>query len=274
MLLVPALALALVGTACGSDDDGDESSDTTGADTPAVETINAGTLTACTDFPYAPFEFGEPGQEQGIGVELVRAIAERLDLEASFRDTDFDGIFAALAAGQCDLVSSSVTITEERKQNNAFTDGYFEINQSLLVRKGDEAKYADLPALKGKVIGVQSGTTGADYAKANAPDSQIKEFTGADELFTALKAKQIEAVLQDFPVNAYNAKTTGESVVAKVFEAAEKETYGFALKKDQTVLLDAVNDALAELKESGEYDRIVEKYIPQDEEGGATTTTD
>jgi polar amino acid transport system substrate-binding protein len=271
LALLGVLALAVA--ACGSDDGDDASTDTTGADTPALETIKSGTLTVCSDMPYAPFEFGDPGSEEGVDVDIMRAIGEQLDLDVTFRDTDFDGIFAALAAGQCDVVASSVTITEERLENNAFTDPYFEINQSLLVREDDKAKYPDLASLKGKTIGVQSGTTGADYAKANAPDSQIKEFTGADELFTSLKAKQIEAVLQDLPVNAYHAKTTGETAVAKVFESTEKESYGFAVKKDQTILLDALNDALAEVRSSGEYDRIITKYLgEQDGATGATST--
>jgi polar amino acid transport system substrate-binding protein len=142
----------------------------------------------------------------------------------------------------------------------------------LLVRKDDQSRYPDLASLEGRTIGVQSETTGADYARVNAAESQIKEFTGADELFTALKAKQIDAILQDFPVNSYNARTTGDTVV-KVFESATPETYGFAMKKDRTILLEAINDGLAELRSSGEYDRIVAKYIPADDGGGEATTT-
>ncbi|HET9444222.1 MAG TPA: basic amino acid ABC transporter substrate-binding protein [Acidimicrobiales bacterium] len=253
-----AVAALLLGVAaCGdSDDDGGE-----GAGPGGLDTVDSGTLTACTDFPYAPFEYEEGGEFVGIDVDIVTAVAGKLDLEASFRDTDFDGIFGSLAAGNCDLVASSVSITDERKETMDFSTGYYEINQSLLVRTEDASRYADLESLAGRTIGVQSGTTGADYAKENAEDATIREFTGADELFTALKAKQVDAVLQDLPVNAYHAATAGDSEVSKVFSSDAKEEYGFAFRQDSDELREAVDSALEELKSDGTYAEILEKYL-------------
>lgn len=254
--LAVMLVVVLTASACG--DDGDDGG---GATASGIDTISAGKLTACSDLPYAPFEFGEAGKEEGIGVDLLKAIAEKMELEAVFRDTDFDGIFAALKAGQCDVIESSVTITDERKKENDFSDGYFKIQQSLLVRKGDETTFNDLAALKGKTIGVQSETTGADYAKENAKDVSIKEFTGVDEMFSALKAKQIDGIVQDYPVNAYNARTTGETAVSKRFDSADVEEYGFVIPKGKTELKEAIDKGLQELKDDGTYDTIVKKYL-------------
>ncbi len=259
VLVVTALALA----ACGSSEDGESGTGEHGDDHASLGTIRAGKLTVCSDVPYAPFEFEEGGQLKGIDVDLVKAIADKLDLEAEFRDTDFDGIFAALAAGNCDMIASSVSITEERKKENNFSQGYFEINQSLLVRKGDESSYTDFSSLSGRTIGVQSETTGAEFARVQAAAAgvEIKEFTGADELFTALKAKQIDGVVQDFPINSYNAETTGDTVVSKVFTEAEEEEYGFVIPKKSTALLEAVNEALDELRKDGTYDKVLERYL-------------
>jgi len=258
-LVVSALALA----ACGSSEDGESGTGEHGGDHASLGTIRAGKLTVCSDVPYAPFEFEEGGQLKGIDVDLVKSIADKLDLEAEFRDTDFDGIFAALAAGNCDMIASSVSITEERKKENNFSQGYFEINQSLLVRKGDESRYTDFPSLSGRTIGVQSETTGAEFARVQAATAgvEVKEFTGADELFTALKAKQIDGVVQDFPINSYNAETTGDTVVSKVFTEAEEEEYGFVIPKKSAALLDAVNGALDELRSDGTYDEVLERYL-------------
>ena len=265
-LIVLVAVLALLGAACGDDDDGDEGAggtDTTAAGTAGadLDLVSDGKLTACTDSPYAPFEFEQDGKFDGIDIELVRAVAGRLGLTADFKDVDFDAIFTALNAGECDIVASSVSITDERKKELDFSDGYFEINQSLLVRKGDEATLNDLDKFAGKTIGVQSETTGAAYARENAKDATIREFTGADELFTALKAKQVDAALQDQPVNAYNAKTTGETVVAKVFEEAEKEQYGFAMKKGSTELKAAIDDALEQVKADDTYPTILRRFL-------------
>ncbi len=266
-LLVLVAALVLVAGACGDDDDDASggTSDTTATNTPVtgtdLETVQSGKLTACTDVPYAPFEFEENGAFDGIDIELVRAVAGRLSLEPDFKDVDFDSIFTALNAGQCDIVASSVSITEERLKTLDFSAGYFTINQSLLVRKGDEATYGDLDKLKGRTIGVQSETTGADYARANAEGSTIREFTGADDLFSALKAGQVDAALQDLPVNAYHAQTSGDSVVAKTFTEAEQEQYGFAMKKGSTALKQAIDEALEQVKSDDTYPTILRRFL-------------
>lgn len=260
LAVVGALALLLTG-ACGDDsNDSTGSSDDRGS---ALPLVDAGTLTVCSDIPYAPFEFEDAGEVTGIDIDLMRAIAKKLDLDVEVVDTDFDGIFAALSAGKCDVIASSVSITDERKKNNDFTSGYFEINQSLLVA-ADEADVIDsLDDMAGKVVGVQSETTGATYASERAGDVgyTIKEFTGADELFTALKAGQVAGVLQDFPINSYHAETTGDSAVAVVFDSDEVEEYGFVVKKGNDELLTAIDDALADLRSDGTYDDILAEYL-------------
>lgn len=265
-LLVLVAALALLGAACGDDDDVETSATSTtaaGGGTPGenLDLVSEGRLTACTDIPYAPFEFEQDGKFDGIDIELVRAVAGRLGLTAEFKDVDFESIFAALNAGECDIVASSVSITPERLETLDFSEGYYEINQSLLVRKGEEATLGDLDKLAGRTVGVQSETTGAAYAQANAKGATIREFTGADELFTALRAGQVDAALQDLPVNSYNAKTTGETVVAKVFTEAEKEQYGFAMKKGSAELKAAIDGALEQVKADDTYPTILRRFL-------------
>lgn len=273
-LFVLFALVALLAGACGDDGDGDSSPDTTqgtapnqnAGDTAAqgrnLRTVTAGKLTVCTDIPYAPFEFEQDGKVVGIDAEIMRALGGRLDLGIEFRDTDFDGIFAALKAGNCDVIASSVSITEERQKEFDFSNGYYDIVQSLLVRKADEATYKDLPDLRGRTVAVQSGTTGADYAKAQAGANgyQVREFTGADEVFTALKANQVDAVLQDYPVNAYNAQTSGETVVVKRFEG-QKEQYGIVIPKGRDDLKKAIDDALARIRADDTYNTILRTYL-------------
>lgn len=245
--------LALLASSCGGDSGSGSSS--------GVKTVKSGTLTVCSDIPYAPFEFEENGKQVGIDIDLVTAIAAQLDLKVAIKDTDFDGIFAALAAGQCDMVASSVSITDERKANNEFTQGYYEIRQSLLVRKADVNKYKSLTDLAGKPIGVQSGTTGEDYTRSHLPQgASVRAFTGADELFTALKAGQIEGIVQDLPVNAYNAEKSGDTAVSARL-ASDPEQYGFVIKKGNTALRDAADKALTELKNNGRHAEILKKYL-------------
>ena len=261
LLLVTVLALAATG--CGDDDEEEAESGTGSASAVAeVDTIESGVLTVCSDVPYAPFEYeDESGEIIGVDIDLMRAIGEKLGLELEVKDTDFDGIFAALAAEQCDVIASSVSITDERKENNEFTQGYFEIQQSVLVRKGEAETYKALADLAGKTIGVQSETTGEAYAQENKPDgAKITSFTGADEMFTALKAGQVDAVLQDFPINAYHAETSGDTEVAFKLDS-EPEEYGFVIKKGNTELRDALDEALTALRDDGTYDEVLEKHL-------------
>lgn len=260
-LAVAGLALA----ACSSDDGGDTTSGSSsgsgsGSAAEAPPTIEKGTLTVCSDIPYEPFEFEGDGPSgyTGFDIDLLAAVAETSSLELSVSDVDFDGILGNLAADSCDVVASAVTITDERAEQVDFTESYFDADQSLLVKT--DTDIAGLDDLDGKTIGVQSGTTGETYANDNTPDgAEVKSFDGADALFAAIESGDIDAILQDFPVNAYRA--TQDDSVDVVEEYTTDEAYGFAVKKDNTELLDALNAGLTSVRDDGDYDTIYEEYF-------------
>jgi polar amino acid transport system substrate-binding protein len=251
-------ALSLVVAACGGSSD---SSDTTTAGGGALELVKDGALTVCSDAPYEPFEFqAEDGTWTGFDMDIMRKIAESNDLELEVSVQPFDGIWLAPAAGKCDVVASSMTITEERTQAADFTDTYFNAFQSLLVRKADAEVYTTLESLKGKTIAVQTGTTGEAYAKANATDSKIQSFDEASAMFLALESNQVDAVLQDYLINKERADKQGTSAVSAKFEETPEE-YGFAVEKGNTALLQILNKGIQDLRDSGDYDTIYNKYF-------------
>ncbi|CAN5521336.1 basic amino acid ABC transporter substrate-binding protein [soil metagenome] len=253
--------------ACSDDDGGDTTSGSSsgsgsgsGSAAEAPPTIEEGTLTVCSDIPYEPFEFEGDGPSgyTGFDIDLLAAVAETSSLELSVSDVDFDGILGNLAADSCDVVASAVTITDERAEQVDFTESYFDADQSLLVKT--DTDIAGLDDLDGKTIGVQSGTTGETYAKDNTPDgAEVKSFEGADALFAAIESGDIDAILQDFPVNAYRA--TQDDSVDVVEEYTTDEAYGFAVKKGNTELLDALNAGLTSVRDDGDYDTIYEEYF-------------
>ena len=283
-LAVLALPLALIAAGCSKDKSSDTTAapaettvaaavdstaaaDTAAADTTAaaVKTATAGKLVVCSDIPYAPFEYytnGADGAVTGIDVDILNGIAGTIGLTTEYIKTPFDGIFAALKSGSCDMIASSVSITPERKQANDFTNGYFKIQQTILVRSADAA-LNDLPALKGKTVGAQAGTTGSTFATAGASANgyTVKDFQGADDLVTALKAGQVDAVIQDSPINGYAAtKSSGELVVSKIFDG-EGEEYGFVVPKDNPGLTAALNTGLDTIRADGSYKAILTKYL-------------
>lgn len=254
---ISALALTAVATlalgACGSDDSGTTDS---GADV-----IKSGTLSVCSDVPYPPFEDFDKSSDsgyKGFDVDIVSEIAERLDLELAIQDSSFDALQSgqSLNAGSCDLVASAMTITEDREKNLDFSDGYYDSQQSLLV--ASDSDIAGIDDLDGVKVGVQQGTTGKTYTEQNAAGAEIVTFPSDAEMFQAIKAGQVEALLQDLPVNLDHA-TDGAYKVVETYETDEQ--YGFAIKQGNTQLVEDVNEALSEMRDDGTYEEIYNKYF-------------
>lgn len=248
---------ALLLTACGSSS-GDASSTDTAGGAPT-----GGAVAVCSDIPYKPFEFEVDGKTTGFDYDVVTAVAATFNQTADFRTTPFDTIIPSLVAGDCKMIASAMTITPERAEQVNFTDPYFDADQSLLVLTTNAETYKTLDDLAGKTIGVQSGTSGADFAEANKPaGATIKEFQTGEDAFPALLSGDVDAVLQDYPVNAYRATQEPDTfVVTEKFPTGEQ--YGFAVPKDNAELLADLNAGLATIKANGTYDRIFAQWFGQ-----------
>jgi polar amino acid transport system substrate-binding protein len=157
------------------------------------------------------------------------------------------------------VAAAGMTITEKRQKVLDFSSPYFDATQAMLVKKGSPVK--SLKDVAGKSIGVQLGTTGADYVRANAPKSaSIKEFEDLALLTTAVKTGQIDAGVNDNGVLLDYAKTNPDTEVATEFDTGEQ--YGFAVAKGKNdELLKTVDDIIASSKKNGEYDKIYKKYF-------------
>ncbi|AXH97335.1 ABC transporter substrate-binding protein [Ornithinimicrobium avium] len=272
---VAGLVLSL--SACGSDDGADAGDTGTGTGTGDVaaadlDLVTDGTLTVCSDVPYPPFEdFDEsaPSGFSGFDIDIVQAVADGLGLDLAVKDSSFDGLQSGLSlnAGECDLAASAMTITDDRKKNLDFSEGYYDSLQSLLVPAGSDI--TAIGDLAGKKVGVQQGTTGEAYTKENAADADIIAFPSNAEMFQAIQAGQVAALLQDLPVNVDNAKKSdGKFEIVEEYDT--EETYGLAIKKGNTALVEAVDKQLGELRESGEYDTLYDKYFSADDAAAST----
>lgn len=268
-------ALALVATACnGADEpalespDGSPAASPTGAESPAaadLDLVTDGTLTVCTDAPYAPMEFEEDGEFTGFDIELMRLIAQEIGLDGiEVINSGFDPITSGAVfqpPKQCDVAASSITITDEREESVDFSDPYFEADQSLLVKV--DSGIESLGDLAGRTIGVQTGTTGEAYAQDNAPDdATIRSFDDAGGLFVALEAGDIDAILQDIVVN--QGRTLEDDTVTVVETFPTDERYGFAFPEEGAEdLQEAVNAALQALMDDGSFDRLFKEWFPE-----------
>jgi polar amino acid transport system substrate-binding protein len=162
-----------------------------------------------------------------------------------------------LKTDRYDAVISCVTITEERKKEVDFSDPYYDAGQIVAVR-ADEAAIRSKEDLKGKRIGAQSNTTGLEQAKGLG-GSVVKEYEDVNMAFQDLANNQIDAVINDEPVSRRLAAVKpGFKVVGHVFT---KEQYGIVVKKGNAALLADINRALKKIRESGELQKLKEKWI-------------
>lgn len=260
-MLAVLSVLATMLAACGDGgDNGDNGApvEDTGGDLGLRE---AGVLLVGSDLAFAPFEFIEDSEEQGFDIDLMDEIGSRLGVEVEYVDANFDTIFQQLAAGDFDVIISAITITEERAETVAFTEPYFEATQALVVPTDSDITGVD--DLAGADVGAQAGTTGLDYANENFTESTITEFPDYPAAFTALESGGLDAVLADL---AFADEGVRESTELQIVEEIDtEEQYGIGVQLDNEALLDAINEALADIIADGTYEAIFTEWFPEGE---------
>ena len=215
-------------------------------------------LVVATNAEFPPYEYHDGGDIVGIDVEVAEAIAGKLGMTLEVEDIAFHSIIPELESGKADIGVAGMTVNEDRLKNVDFTDPYTTASQVIIVKEDSEIAGPD--DLKGKYIGVQLGTTGDIYASDYEADgSTIERYNKGFEAVQAMQQGKIDAVVIDQePAKVFVSQNEGIKILD---EALTVEEYAIAVKKGNTELLDQVNGALAELKESGELQAIIDKYI-------------
>ncbi len=273
LLLAALLCLGLA--ACGQPAaDNPDSSAAPSAD------VAAKPLVMATNAAFPPYEYKDGDNFAGIDVEIAGLIAEKLGRPLQIQDVEFGSIVGGVQTGKYDIGMAGMTVTEERKQSVNFSNTYATGIQSVIVPEDSEyASFEDfytgmtkdeegeeVPAgvKEGIKIGVQQDTTGDIYSSddpANwgfGEDNVVRYKTGADAV-QALKTGKVTAVIIDNePAKSFVASTTG----LKILEGSyAEEDYAIAIAKENTELLNAVNQALKELTDEGKIQEIINKYI-------------
>jgi ABC-type amino acid transport substrate-binding protein len=215
-------------------------------------------LTVGSDIPYPPFEQkASGGGYTGFDVELMEAIGEEIGREAEFIDSSFETIFRDVAQGKFEAVMSAATITPEREKVVAFSDPYYLSEQAILVKEGSSIK--GLADLKGLTVGAQQGTTGLELGKEKAEAGELRPYPEGPDAINALKAGTVEAVIIDAPVAANAVEETGGIEVAE--KVPTEESYGIAVAKEDTELIEQINEGLSATVKNGKYAKVYEKWF-------------
>lgn len=233
---------------------------------------DGGVLTMATNAEFPPYEYHEGDEIVGIDAEVAGLIAEKLGMTLEIEDMAFESVLAAVQTGKADIAMAGLTVTEDRLQTVNFTDSYATATQMIIVAEGSEI--ASVGDLDGKTIGVQLGTTGDIYVE-DIEGATIERYNKGFEAVQALTQGKVDAVVIDGePAKVFVSQTEGLVLLDEPFT---EEEYAIAIAKDNEELLEKVNTALNELKESGEFQKIVDKYINDgsdaEEETEAATET-
>ena len=260
-----AFAGALALTGCGNSDapaDAAGSADASGSDT--MQLVTDGTLTIGTSAEYELFEYMEDGEYKGFDLELAQAIADDLGLELKIENVDFDTIVPGVASGtKYDMGIAAITATPEREKEVGFTDSYYMDDQAIVTMADNTEitgdNYADALNAEGMKIAVQSGSTAEAFAKENFPNAELVPFKNATDCFAAVQSSQANALVTNRSVAAQLVATSfsNEQVIKQI---STGEEYAIAVNKDNTALLDALNDSIAKLTEDGTVDELMTKY--------------
>lgn len=259
---VAVLALGL--SACGNGGD-------TGANGDGERNLED-KYTVVTDTSYVPFEFQQDGELVGFDIDLINAIADEAGFELEFQNSNFDGIIPGLQTNSYDLAIAGIGITEERAQSIDYSDPYYQAGLITAVRE-DNTDINSVEDLDGKTVSTRMGSTSQQYLEENFPDAEIQPYEQLEQVYLAVENGRADATLYDEPNIAYYIETQGDSL-KMVGEAVDAVDFGIAFPKGSDDLREAVNEALATLKEDGTYDEIHSKWFGAAPEDDGATDTD
>ena len=271
-LLMLVLLASLVVVACGDDDDssGSSSSSTTAtADACAKDQLqltNSGQLTVGTDKPAFPpyFEDNDPTNGKGFESAVAYAVADKMGFskgDVKWTVVPFNSSYAP-GPKKFDFDINQISITPAREKAVSFSKPYYVAPQAVVIGKGSDLKVSSLADLKDATIGVQIGTTSLDAVnQVVQPSTQPKVFNDSNDVVTALKQNQVDAIVVDLPTAFYltAAQVPGSKIVGQ-FSAPGGDSFGLLLAKDSK-LTPCVDKAIAELDSSGELKQITDRWM-------------
>lgn len=209
-----------------------------------------------TNAQFAPFEYLEEDKIVGFDIDLLNLISKYSNLQFEIKDMSFDALIPSLQTKKIDLIIAGLTKTEDREKHILFSDPYFNSKQSVIIPKDKNVSFYD--DLKGKNVGVILGFTG-DTIMTEKNIANLKRFDSAFASISALNENKIDAVVLDDAV-ANNYIKNYENLKLANIESVE-ELCCIGARKNDTQLIEKINEALEKIRKSGEYDQLIEKYF-------------
>jgi polar amino acid transport system substrate-binding protein len=263
MVLGTMSLLALA--ACGNTSGTANSAATDGSSGALQEIKDSGKLVVgtCADYPPYEWHLVQDGEDKIIGfdIDIAQTIADELGVELEVIDMDFDGLIPALSTGKVDMIIAGMNPTEERKQSVDFTDIYYTQKDALVIKSEDAKNIRSENDLKKSSLATQKATIQEEYLLGNFPDAEIKSVPKWNTAILYLVTGKADAVLMvETVARRYVEENEGLEIADFDVSSTPNES-AIAVAKDSEEFLDAVNDILDEMEDSGKIEELIRTNI-------------
>lgn len=258
LFLTALAAAAAIMTGCS----GKESSSEAGGDSQEQEV-----LTVAMELAYPPFETkDEQGNPSGVSVDFMKDFGEYIGKEIRIENISFDGLIPSLQTGKADMVMSSMTITEERKETVDFSEPYANALLAVLTNKDSQITSVDDLNQEGKKVAVKTGSTGYLYAQEHLKSAEIIALQDESACVMEVSQGKADGFIYDQLTIYRNWQNNLDTTNAVFIPFQDVEPWGIAVKKGNTELLDQLNEFIETYREDGGFEELTEKYLSEEKE--------
>lgn len=258
LFLTALAAAAAIMTGCS----GKESSSEAGGDSQEQEV-----LTVAMELAYPPFETkDEQGNPSGVSVDFMKDFGEYIGKEIRIENISFDGLIPSLQTGKADMVMSSMTITEERKETVDFSEPYANALLAVLTNKDSQITSVDDLNQEGKKVAVKTGSTGYLYAQEHLKSAEIIALQDESACVMEVSQGKADGFIYDQLTIYRNWQNNLDTTNAVFIPFQDVELWGIAVKKGNTELLDQLNEFIETYREDGGFEELTEKYLSEEKE--------
>ena len=224
----------------------------------------AGVLRVGVSADYPPLVFERQGQIVGIEADNALAVGEIIGRKVSLINMPFDRLVPALLAGDIDVIMSGFSVTARRSEQVIFTDSYMRVGQMAILHRDKVASFAQPWAVyrPGVRIGVEPGTTGADFAERELKDAEVKFYQDSQAAFAALRSDQIDLYIHDAPTSWQLATTRENADLISLYSPMTEEMLAWAVRPGDDMLAGELNRALSVMKANGTLQYVLNRWIP------------
>lgn len=258
LFLTALAAAAAIMTGCS----GKESSSEAGGDSQEQEV-----LTVAMELAYPPFETkDEQGNPSGVSVDFMKDFGEYIGKEIRIENISFDGLIPSLQTGKADMVMSSMTITEERKETVDFSEPYANALLAVLTNKDSQITSVDDLNQEGKKVAAKTGSTGYLYAQEHLKNAEIIALQDESACVMEVSQGKADGFIYDQLTIYRNWQNNLDTTNAVFIPFQDVEPWGIAVKKGDTELLDQLNEFIETYREDGGFEELTEKYLSEEKE--------